>query len=219
MSLEPDRVLRSRQIFVTLGAVFCAVGTLLGFGVIGTRVEESAGGNLAADATLIAPAPTAFSIWSVIYLGLLAYTIRQWWTPAADTPRHRVTAGLAALAMVLNGLWLLVTQMGWLEVSVVVIVVLLVVLGLMVTRLHERPQEGWVEKIVVDGTFGLYLGWVCVAVCANIAAMLVARGVPATGPPSVAATLIVLLVVVGVGALAADSFDGNWFVAAAVAWA
>lgn len=218
MSPDQHRVMRSRQIFVTICAVLAVFGVLLGTGVIGTRVAESSGGNLAADATLIAPAGTAFSIWSLIYLGLFAYTIRQWFTRHADTPRHRVTAGLAALSMLLNALWLLVTQAGWLEVSVLVIVALLVTTALTVLRLQERPEPGWVERIVVDGTFGLYLGWVCVAVCANIAATLVARGVPATGWPSVAATLIVLLVVVGVAALLADTLHGNWFVAAGIAW-
>lgn len=218
MSPEQHRVMRSRQIFVTVAAVFAVFGTLVGTGVLGTRVAESSGGDLAADATLIAPAGTAFSIWSVIYLGLFAYTIRQWFTPYADTARHRVTAGLAAASMILNALWLLVTQAGWLEVSVLVIIALLVVCALMVMRLQERPEPGWIERIVVDGTFGLYLGWVCVAVCANVAATLVARGVPATGAPSVAATLIVLAVVVGVASLLADTLNGNWFVAAGIAW-
>lgn len=129
-----------------------------------------------------------------------------------------MTAGLAAISMVLNALWLLVTQAGWLEVSVVVIVALLLVLGLLLGRLHDRPGDGWVEWVVVDGTFGLYLGWVCVAVCANIAAALVARGVPATGWPSVAATLIVLLVVIGVGALVTDAYPGNYFVGVGITW-
>ena len=57
---------RTRQIIVTLSAVFMIVGTLFGTGVIGTRVEEASGGSLSATATLIAPLP-AFSIWSVIY--------------------------------------------------------------------------------------------------------------------------------------------------------
>ncbi|PFG35565.1 hypothetical protein ATL41_0259 [Flavimobilis soli] len=42
------------------------VGTLYGTGVLGERVEESSGGSLSATATLLAPAGTAFSIWSVI---------------------------------------------------------------------------------------------------------------------------------------------------------
>ncbi|MEO6018701.1 MAG: hypothetical protein ABIP45_00440 [Knoellia sp.] len=66
---------RTRQLGVTLAEVFCIVGTLVGVGVLGARVEESAGGSLAADATLLAPAGPAFSIWSVVYLGLAAYTV------------------------------------------------------------------------------------------------------------------------------------------------
>ena len=69
---------RRRQVVVTVSEVLCVVGTLVGVGVLGTRVEESSGGSLAADATLLAPAVPAFSIWSVIYLGLGAYTVWQW---------------------------------------------------------------------------------------------------------------------------------------------
>lgn len=211
-------VMRSRQIFVTAAAVFCVVGTLFGTGVIGTRVAESSGGSLAADSTLIAPAGPAFSIWSVVYLGLLAYTVFQWFPAHADTPRHRVTAGLAAISMILNAAWLLVTQAGWLEVSVLVILALLATCALMVVRLQQRPEPGLVEKIVVDGTFGLYLGWVCVAVCANITATLVARGAPAEGTLAVTCAVVVLLVVVAVAAYLARALHGNWFVAAGLAW-
>lgn len=218
MSPEHRRVMRSRQIFVTLSAVFCVVGTLFGTGVIGTRVAEPSGGDLAADATLIAPAGTAFSIWSLIYLGLLAYTIRQWLTPFADTPRHRVTAGLAAISMILNALWLLVTQVGWIGLSVLVIVALLLTLGLLAARLLDRPEPGISEFVVVDGTFGLYLGWVCVAVCANIAAALVGWGLPSEGALAVTATIVVLAVVVAVAWFLGRRLGGNWFVAAGITW-
>jgi len=43
---------RGRQVVVTLAEVFCVIGTLVGVGVIGTRVEESSGGALAAVAVL-----------------------------------------------------------------------------------------------------------------------------------------------------------------------
>ena len=91
----PTSADRLRQVGVTLAEVFCVVGTLFGVGVIGTRVEESSGGALAADATLIAPATPAFSIWSVIYLGLAAYTIWQWLPWAATSARTNATASCA----------------------------------------------------------------------------------------------------------------------------
>lgn len=103
---------RIRQVVVTASAVFMVVGTLFGIGVIGTRVEESAGGSLSATATLLAPAVRAFSIWSVIYAGLIAYVVWQWLPSQTASPRARRIGWLAAASMVLNGVWLLVTQVG-----------------------------------------------------------------------------------------------------------
>ena len=98
--MEPSD--RLRQVGVTVAEVFCVVGTLVGVGVLGTRVEESSGGALAADATLLAPAGPAFAIWTPIYLGLAAYTVWQWLPEQATDRRHRAIGWLAAASMVLN---------------------------------------------------------------------------------------------------------------------
>lgn len=209
---------RIRQVMVTASAVFMVVGTLFGIGVIGTRVEESAGGSLSATATLLAPAVRAFSIWSVIYAGLIAYVVWQWLPSQTASPRARRIGWLAAASMVLNGVWLLVTQVGQLWLSVVVIVALAVVLGLLMQRLGRPRNAGTVEKLVVDGTFGLYLGWVSVATAANITATLVASGV---NPPLEIAELWavgVLAVAAGIGVLLARVLDARLGVALAMGW-
>ncbi|MBI5028414.1 MAG: tryptophan-rich sensory protein [Actinobacteria bacterium] len=209
---------RIRQVVVTASAVFMVVGTLFGIGVIGTRVEESAGGSLSATATLLAPAVRAFSIWSVIYAGLIAYVVWQWLPSQTASPRARRIGWLAAASMVLNGVWLLVTQVGQLWLSVVVIVALAVVLGLLMQRLARPRNAGTVEKLVVDGTFGLYLGWVSVATAANITATLVASGV---NPPLEIAELWavgVLAVAAGIGVLLARVLDARLGVALAMGW-
>lgn len=207
----------TRRVSVTLAEIFCIVGTLVGTGAIGTRVAESSGGALAADATLLAPAGPAFSIWSVVYAGLAAYTVWQWLPGRATDERARATGWLAAASMVLNATWLLVTQAGWVWVSVAVILALLATLVALVARLASRPASGLVDRIVVDGTFGLYLGWVGVATCANIAAALaldvsVGRGVAEAG--AVAAIVAVL----AGGAWLARTYGGRWPVALASAW-
>ena len=189
---------RARQVVVTLAEVFCIVGTLVGTGVIGTRVAESSGGALAADATLLAPLGPAFSIWSVVYAGLAAYTIWQWLPSVAASPRARATGWLAAASMALNAAWLLVTQQGWLWTSVAVIVALVLVLGVLVQRLTDLGDPATLaDRVVVDGTFGLYLGWVAVAVCANVTATLVEQGVTPSSPVADAIAVAVLVVVVG----------------------
>lgn len=207
-----------RQLFITASAVFWVFGTLFGLGILGTRVEESSGGSLAADATLIAPATNAFSVWSVIYVGLFAYLIYQWLPANRSTDRMRAIGWFAGWSMLLNAAWLLVTQRGWLEISVVVMIALVLVLGVLVGRLHTYRGKGWLDALLIDGTFGLYLGWVCVATCANIAATLVARGIPATGVGSTIATVVVLLVVLALAAVLARRVGGRWAVAAGIAW-
>ena len=208
---------RIRQVGVTLAEIFCIVGTLVGVGVIGTRVEESSGGALAADATLLAPATRAFSIWSVIYVGLLAYVVWQWTPRATTSPRARAIGWWAAASMVLNAVWLLVTQQGWIWLSVAVILALVVVLGVLVRKLTEAPSSGRLETVVVDGTFGLYLGWVSVATCANIAAAGVASGLTlGSADPWIAA--LVALVAGGLGVFLARRFGGRVAIAAAMAW-
>lgn len=208
----------ARQITVTASEIFCVVGTLFGVGVIGTRVEESSGGALAADATLLAPAGPAFSIWSVIYAGLLAYTIWQWLPRNKSSVRHRAVGWLAAASMVLNALWLLVTQAGWIWVSVVVILALAVVLGLLLAALHRHRAENTADKVITDGTFGLYLGWVTAATCANITAAGVSSGWDLGAVGNQVLAVLVIVVAVGLGALFASALGPRFTVAVALAW-
>ncbi len=209
---------RVRQLLVTAAAVFMVLGTLFGFGVIGTRVEESSGGSLSATATLLAPAVRAFSIWSVIYLGLIAYVVWQWLPANTSSPRARRIGVLSAVSMVLNGGWLLITQVGWLWVSVIVILALALTLGELMRRLGPSRDVPLGEKIVVDGTFGLYLGWVSVATAANITATLVASGVNPPLPIAEWLAVAVLAVAAGIGVVLARVLGARIGVATAMAW-
>lgn len=209
---------RVRQIVVTAAAAFMVVGTLFGFGVLGTRVEDSAGGSLSATATLVAPAGPAFSIWSVIYVGLLAYVVWQWLPANADSARGRRIGVLAALSMVLNAAWILVTQAGWLWASVVVIVALVVTLGELVRRLGPPAHASAMERLVVDGTFGLYLGWTVVATVANITATLVASGVRPSPMAAEWLAVVVLTVAALVGVVLSRVLNARPAVALAMGW-
>src|SRR4029453_13704830 len=209
---------RARQLTVTASEILCVLGTLFGVGLLGgPRVEESAGGALAAEATRIAPATPAFSIWSVIYVGLAAYTVWQW-LPSSVTERARSTGWLAAVSVFLNAASPPVTQQGGIWVSVVVIVALAVVLGELLRRLTQHPATGLPERVIVDGTFGLYLGWVAVATCANVTAALVASGLRPADAVSHTLAVLVLLVAGGLGIVFARRLHGGWAVAAAMAW-
>jgi len=212
---------RTRQVGVTLAEIFCIVGTLVGVGVIGTRVEESSGGSLAADATLLAPAGPAFSIWSVIYLGLAVYTVWQWLPRAGTSELAQRTGWWVAASMVLNATWLLVTQQGWVWLSVLVIVLLLLVLVRLALELAAmRDGAGDVVGTwIVRATAGLYLGWVAVATFANIAAAVAGSGFDFTrGGGAVAAAVVALVVVTALAVQLLRAEPTRWGVAAATVW-
>lgn len=203
---------RVRQVIVTMSMILAIAGALVGSGALGgTPIQDAAGGALSADATLIAPAGPAFSIWSVIYLGLIGYTVWQWLPREASSPRQRRLGYPMAGSLLLNAAWILSVQFDFLNVSVIAIVVLLAVLVYAFRLCLRAHGRGWAEALLVDGVVGLYLGWVCVATAANITAALVASGFEGFGIAddvwavlvlSVAGLVGVALAVVGGGRVA-----------------
>ncbi|WP_026553252.1 TspO/MBR family protein [Arthrobacter sp. H20] len=208
-----------RQITVTLSMAFCIVGSMVGVGVFGgTPIAEAADGALGADATRLAPAGAAFSIWTVVYLGLVAYTVWQWLPSQRASQRQRALGWLVAASMVLNAIWILSIQAAFLNASVLVIAALLAVLVNVFLRYSSRPAVSWPEAVIVDGTLGLYLGWVCVAVCANIAAALSSAGFDGFGVNADLWAVGVLAVVAVVGVGLAFKGNGRLAIAAAIGW-
>lgn len=110
---------------------------------------------------------------------------------------------------------------GWLTVSVLVMAGIAASLGLVLRAYAGEPREGVVADVVVGATFGLYLGWICVAACANVASWLVGLGVPVdSGVPTAVTVLVLAVVVVLAGALMhrARRLPFATTLAAAVVW-
>ncbi|MCQ1947792.1 MULTISPECIES: tryptophan-rich sensory protein [unclassified Arthrobacter] len=197
----------------------CIAGSMVGVGVFGgTPIAEAAGGALSADATYLAPAGSAFSIWPVVYTGLGLYTVYQWFPSQRRSDRQRSLGWLVAASLVLNAAWILTVQAGAVILSVVVIVLLLAVLALCFRRYATTRASGWLEAIAVDGVLGLYLGWVCVATAANTASALTAEGFRGFGIAPEAWACVVLAVVAGVGAGLAAAGRGRLAPAASLVW-
>lgn len=173
---------RVRQVVVLVGSLVAAGAAAYGAGAFGgTSVEQTAGGALSSTATPVAPDNPAFRIWSVIYLGLFAFAVYQVLPRHATSPRLRATAWWVLVSMVLNAAWIGVVQAGWVPLSVVVIAALLAVNAVVVVRLVRRRPESTAQAVVLDGTMGLYTGWVSVATLANVAAALTDAGVGELG--------------------------------------
>lgn len=210
----------TRQIIVVVSAIIAILGGFYGSGAAGgTQIADAAGGAFQEDSTTIAPGGPAFAIWSVIYLGLIGFAIWQLLPAQRSDPRQRALGYPVAATMVLNAVWIATVQAGLIWVSVVVIAALLAVLvAAFLVTLRLRPRNV-VDAIVVDGTVGLYLGWVTIATVANIAAALAASGFDGLGVSADAwgSILAVAAGVIGIGYAIRGS--GRLAPTAALCWA
>jgi hypothetical protein len=211
----------ARQIVVISALVFMLVAAMVGVGVFGgTPIAEAQGGALAANATLLAPATPAFSIWSVIYTGLAAYTVWQALPAQRPSPRQRAIGWWVALSMVLNGLWIVTVQFWTIWGTTIMIFVLLAALCVTFQRAvaTRMPRAGITDSLLIDGVTGLHLGWVAVASVANVAAWLTAVG-PTDWADHAQAWGIAVIVAVAVIGLAV-AWASGWRVAPglALAW-
>ncbi|MGV8858123.1 tryptophan-rich sensory protein [Rhodoglobus sp.] len=208
-----------RQITVAASATFALIGAFVGSGAAGgTPIQDAAGGALSADATVIAPAGSAFGIWSIIYLGLVAYAVWQMLPKQTTAELHRRVGYWVAASLVLNAAWILSIQYGLLALSVPVIILLLIVLIQAYLITVKLPAAGAIDAIITDGTIGLYLGWVCVATAANITAWLVAIGFTGFGIPEDVWGVAIVFVAGAVGIALAARGRAHFSPALSLSW-
>lgn len=208
----------TRQIVVLSATSFMLIAAMVGTGLFGgTAVQDLQGGALDADASYLAPGRSAFSIWSVIYVGLIAYAIWQALPGQRENPRQRALGWWVAISCVLNGLWLVTAQYLTLGLTVAAIVLLLLALAwtfhrAVTTRL---PSDGVVDALLLDGVTGLHLGWVALATVANATAWLTSIGDDSWRSAATAWGIAVLVVVAAVG-VATARYSG-WRIAPGLA--
>jgi hypothetical protein len=189
----------ARQIGVISSVVFMIIAAMVGTGLFGgTNVRDLQGGALDADATVLAPAVPAFSIWSVVYVLMIGYAVWQALPGQRGRERQRRAGWWIALTAVLNGGWLLAAQFLNLISTVIAIVVLLAALGGTLRLLVLSPPESWADRLLMDATVGIHLGWVSLATVANITAWLAAEVVSPLDERTQAVWGVVVLVVVAI---------------------
>jgi hypothetical protein len=119
------------------------------------------------------PAGYVFSIWGLIYIGLIAFTIYQALPSQRTNPRLRRVGLLFALSSVANSLWLILWHYEYFVLTLVVMVTLLLLLITIYLRLNiGRDPVSNLEKWVIHRPFQLYLGWITVATIANATSLL-----------------------------------------------
>ncbi len=119
------------------------------------------------------PAGYVFSIWGVIYLALLAFTIYQALPGQRENPAVRRIGYLYLFASAANVAWLFLWHY---EIFILTLVAMITLLGSLIAlyvRLDiGRAEVSTADRWLVHLPFSIYLGWVTVATIANVTAVL-----------------------------------------------
>ena len=119
------------------------------------------------------PAGYVFSIWGLIYIGLIAYAIFQALPSQRENPRLRATGWWVALGGLANIAWIFLWHYQQFPLTLVAMLVLLASLIITYLRLGTgRTTVSPAEKWAVRVPFSIYLGWITVATVANVTALL-----------------------------------------------
>jgi translocator protein len=122
---------------------------------------------------LFVPAGYVFSIWGLIYLGLIAFTVYQALPSQRTNEALRGIGWLFILSCVANSVWIFLWHYELFPLTVLVMLALLVLLIAIYLRLDiGRAQVSTLERWMVHVPFSIYLGWITVATIANITDLL-----------------------------------------------
>lgn len=156
----------------TNGAFFIltlAVNALGAFGIINGMSQQEVSAKYQ---TLITPAPSTFSIWSIIYI-LLGISIIVMIIKKGESYYQKALNEISTLFIIsslLNMAWIVAFSYLQLVLSTLFILAFVVILTLICQRLIE-VNDG--NHFLLPLTFGLYTGWLFIASVVNVAATLV----------------------------------------------
>ncbi|HLD21836.1 MAG TPA: tryptophan-rich sensory protein, partial [Patescibacteria group bacterium] len=123
------------------------------------------------------PAGYVFSIWSLIYVALIAFAVYQ------ALPRNRMRSLIITSRIIFmvscfaNIVWILLWHYGYITLTILVMIVLLFSLLIIYTRVQRISHIISVsDRWCVQKPFSLYLGWVTVATISNMSVVLYVLG-------------------------------------------
>jgi len=166
----------------------------------GQNVGEIA--NTLLEGVLITPANYAFSIWGLIYLGLIAYGLYQFNRERRRTPHIQQVNKLLIAACIAQVIWIFLfslKQFGWSILAMLGILIPLIGIYLILDIGRERVsrQRRWMAHIPLS----TYLSWIAVATIVNVASALYASNWGGFGISSTTWTVAMLVVAALVAAV------------------
>jgi benzodiazapine receptor len=167
---------------------------------------------------LFVPANYVFSVWGVNYILLIGFTIYQALPAQRENPLLRRVGYWFALSCAANIIWLFLFHYNQFALSMVAMIVLLVALITIYRRVHSGNVFSTADRIWVQGTFSVYLGWITVATVANAAYVLFDAGWDGFGIAATTWTIIMLLVATAITGYMILTY-ADWAYAAVIVWA
>ncbi len=161
---------------------------------------------------LFVPAGITFSIWGVIYILILFFIIAQFFDVYRLTENVNIISWAFIVSCLINAAWIFAWHYEKLPLSLVLMLVLLAVL--IIINFKIIPLQYGITK----AAFGVYLGWICIATIANVAALLVKYNWRGWGIPDEVWAIIMIAVGAFITSWAIIRMH-NPFIGIAVVWA
>jgi hypothetical protein len=159
---------------------------------------------------LFVPAGITFSIWGVIYLLLAVFCVIQF--TGSDQDMLVKIGWPFAVTCLLNALWIVFWHYEKLPLSLLDMIALLIMLIYINILISDLPPG------IMKASFGIYLGWICIATIANITALLVHYNWNGFGISQETWAIIIIFAGAIITALAIYEFR-NPYVGLSVIWA
>ena len=163
--------------------------------------------------TVLTPAGYAFTIWILIYVGMMAFSIFQ--ALPANITRFGNVRLLYIVSCVFNCAWIYFWHRDNIGICLAIIVALLVTL-LLINMKFKQPESIGVA-LVTKAPFGLYFGWVTCAAIVNFAIFLSYMGVTMSKGGSAVFGSICIVIAAGLAVIVRWRLL-NYLYAVAIAW-
>lgn len=119
------------------------------------------------------PAGYVFSIWGIIYIGLILIAIFQALPSQRTNLRMQTTGWWISISGLANSAWIFLWHYEQFPLTLLAMLVLLISLIFIYLRLRDyRGTISSIEKWMVHLPINIYLGWITVATVANITSLL-----------------------------------------------
>ena len=170
-------------------------------------------------AVLFVPAGYVFSIWGLIYLALIAYTVYQVLPAQRDNHLLKKIAPAYWIGSAANTIWIFLWHYEVFPLTVVFMVAILAALLFIYRQFSEAKSDlNRNQKLFIKLPFSIYLGWISVATIANVAQVLFYLNWGGWGI-SPAVWTVIMLVIAAILGLLMQLREHDWLYVLVLVWA